>query len=120
MTFVDRIKELRKSLHYTQSEMAERLNVSQGTIASWENGLRIPEIQRILEIAEEFNVSIDYLFGREKTKEKQNQVQLTDQEMALLDAYRSLNEFGKGNLSGYITALTANADYVQDSGRSAM
>lgn len=48
----------------TQEQLAEKLNVSQNTIAKIESGLRRPSIDFLLEISEFFNVSTNYLvFG---------------------------------------------------------
>ena len=59
-----RIQQLRKERELTQEQLAEKLNVSQNTIAKIESGLRRPSIDFLLEISEFFNVSTNYLvFG---------------------------------------------------------
>lgn len=59
-----RIQQLRKERELTQEQLAEKLNVSQNTIAKIESGLRRPSIDFLLEISELFNVSTNYLvFG---------------------------------------------------------
>ena len=59
-----RIQQLRKERELTQEQLAEKLNVSQNTIAKIESGLRRPFIDFLLEISEFFNVSTNYLvFG---------------------------------------------------------
>lgn len=58
------LKNLRKNMDYTQKDLAKLLNVGQTTIANYENGTRVPDIIKIAEIADLFNVSLDYLFGR--------------------------------------------------------
>lgn len=58
------IQQLRKERELTQEQLAEKLNVSQNTIAKIESGLRRPSIDFLLEISEFFNVSTNYLvFG---------------------------------------------------------
>ena len=53
-----------KKREFTQEQLAEKLNVSQNTIAKIESGLRRPSIDFLLEISEFFNVSTNYLvFG---------------------------------------------------------
>lgn len=49
----------------TQVELAERLNVSQSTITSWENGTRRPDLDLLPVIAKIFGVSVDVLIGSE-------------------------------------------------------
>ena len=59
-----RIQQLRKERELTQEQLAEKLNVSQNTIAKIESGLRRPSIDFLLEISFFFNVSTNYLvFG---------------------------------------------------------
>ena len=59
-----RIQQFRKERGLTQEQLAEKLNVSQNTIAKIESGLRRPSIDFLLEISEFFNVSTNYLvFG---------------------------------------------------------
>ncbi len=60
----DRIKLLRKNHKETQQEMADKLNVSQRTIASWEAGDRMPSYDVLIKIADTYMVSTDYLLGR--------------------------------------------------------
>lgn len=60
-----RLKNLRKNMGYTQKDFAKLLNIGQTTIANYENGTRVPDISKIAEIADLFNVSIDYLYGRD-------------------------------------------------------
>ncbi len=50
----ERIRHIRQRLDVSQREFAELLNVSVGTVRSWEQGLRTPDgaSQRLLEIAE--------------------------------------------------------------------
>lgn len=55
-----RIQQLRKERELTQEQLAEKLNVSQNTIAKIESGLRRSSIDFLLEISEFFNVSTNY------------------------------------------------------------
>lgn len=68
-----RLAQLRESLGLTKAEIARRLHVGNTTYANWEYGLREPNADMIVTLAEFFNVSTDYLLGRDteawKTKE---------------------------------------------------
>ena len=59
----DNIKYYRKKLGLTQVELAEKLNVSQSTITSWENGNRRPDLDFLPVLAQIFGISIDDLLG---------------------------------------------------------
>lgn len=54
---------LRKRDKLTQEALAEKLNVSRSIIAMYENGRRDPSLENLEAIADEFNVSIDFLVG---------------------------------------------------------
>ncbi len=62
-TFGERFKELRLKNKLSQSEIGKILNVTQTTIAAYENGDRRPRQNRMLEAAEFFDVSPNYLLG---------------------------------------------------------
>ena len=61
---VMRLKELRKSKKMSQLKLAIELHTSQNTISRYETGEREPGIRELIEIADYFNVSIDYLLER--------------------------------------------------------
>ena len=71
-----RIQQFRQAMNLSQEELAEKLNVSQNTIAKIECGLRRPSIDFLIELSMFFNTSMNYLvFGmhpedleKEKTK----------------------------------------------------
>lgn len=57
------ISDLRKEYGWTQTELANKLNVSQQAVSKYEKGEREPDIDVLLRIANIFNVSSDYLLG---------------------------------------------------------
>ncbi|WP_462128330.1 helix-turn-helix domain-containing protein [Streptococcus parasanguinis] len=63
MEFSERLKNLRKQAHLTQTEVAEKLGISQQAYASWERGIKKPTQDNLVKIAQILNVSIDYLIG---------------------------------------------------------
>ena len=60
-----RLRDLRIKHGYTQETLAYILNTSRSRIAMYEQGKRQPDFEMQEAIADLFNVSIDYLFGRE-------------------------------------------------------
>lgn len=62
MTF--RLKELRKKRRISQVRLAIELDTFQNNISRYENLEREADYQTLLDIADFFNVSLDYLFGR--------------------------------------------------------
>lgn len=67
-TFGDRFKKLRLSRNLTQEQLAEELNerynysFTKATISQYENNKRMPEMSAIMNIADYFKTSLDYLF----------------------------------------------------------
>ena len=59
-----RLRELRNKSGLTQNEIASKLGVSGQTILNWENGIYEPKINQLIELADLFNVSTDYLVER--------------------------------------------------------
>lgn len=64
MMFRERLKELRTERGWTQKMLAEKLNVTDDCVFFWEKGRSEPSIQQILEMAELFEVTTDYLLGK--------------------------------------------------------
>lgn len=60
----NRIKLLRTHNNLTQVELSKALNISNTTLSQYETGQRIPSDDVKMQIAEYFNVSIDYMLGR--------------------------------------------------------
>ena len=56
-----RLKEIRKSKGISQLKLAIDLNTNQNTISRYETGEREPGIQELINLANYFGTSIDYL-----------------------------------------------------------
>ena len=63
-TLGERIKELRKEKGLTQEHLAQKLSFNRATLASWEVGRSLPDIDTLTKLAEFFGVSIDFLLDR--------------------------------------------------------
>jgi len=57
------IKELREKYHFTQAELAEKLNVSDKTISKWETAKGYPDISLLEPIAKIFGISVTELIS---------------------------------------------------------
>lgn len=62
--FGELLAELRLDRRLTQKELANILYVSDGTISNYENGVHLPDVEKLVSIADFFDVSTDYLLGR--------------------------------------------------------
>lgn len=60
----ENIKNLRSARGLNQVEFAKTLGVSKQCVSNWENDNVMPSIEMLCKIADFFNVSTDYLLGR--------------------------------------------------------
>ena len=63
MMIADRIKSLREQQNKTQTELAKQLGITRSSVNAWEMGISVPSTQYIVELANIFQVSTDYLLG---------------------------------------------------------
>lgn len=57
----NRIKELRELNNFTQSEIGRILGITRSSVNAWELGISIPSTKYVIELAQLFSVSTDYL-----------------------------------------------------------
>lgn len=69
MDFIpERLISLRQSLGINKAEAARRLNISAMGYGRYESGEREPSYQTVAFIAQTFNSSVDYLYGKTDDK----------------------------------------------------
>lgn len=59
----ERIKQLREQRSFTQADLAKRLGITRSSVNAWEMGISVPSTQYIVDLANIFQVSTDYLLG---------------------------------------------------------
>lgn len=69
MVLASRIADLRKQKGWSQEELAERMDVSRQSVSKWESGASTPDLSRVLQLAELFQVSTDFLLKEEGISE---------------------------------------------------
>jgi len=63
--FIKRFKELLKEKNVNCSQLCKVLAIPESTLSNWKNGNRTIQIDNLVLIADFFEVSTDYLLGRE-------------------------------------------------------
>ena len=63
-----RLKELRKARNETQADIAEVIGITRAAYANIENGRREPDFETLILLSDHFEVSVDYILGRENEK----------------------------------------------------
>ena len=62
---MENLVKLRKTIHKTQKELALDIGINEKAYWAYENGRNEPNIDTLIKIANYFNVSLDYLCGRQ-------------------------------------------------------
>lgn len=90
-TLGNNIKHLRMKQKFSQIELAEKLEVSQTSIAHYEKGTRQPTIETLIQMSHLFNESVDKLIGN-TTK------------------YMKVNLKNQSEITGYLVETLINKD----------
>ena len=64
IVFADRLTKLRLKRNLRQTDLARYLHISTSAISNYEQSIRYPDIELLVQIADFFGVSTDYLLGR--------------------------------------------------------
>ncbi len=88
------IKNLRTTKNLSQDDLAEKLYISRQAVSKWENGEATPDIDKLVQLAEIFGVSLDYLvLGKEPEKE------IVVEQRGKMNVWEYLNEESKRPLT---------------------
>ena len=85
------IEDIRVRRNLTQGEVAAALGVSSVVYCRYETGARQPSIDTLIQMANIFDVTVDYLLGRQEIDDST----LSDYERQLLMASRMADERAK-------------------------
>ena len=91
--FKDNLVQLRKMKSMTQEDIAEKVGVSRQSVAKWESGESIPDLEKSRLLAKEMNVSLDELVNHETSDDMGFGVQsaLTERTAPVLASIRYSN-----------------------------
>ncbi|MEY8444185.1 S24 family peptidase [Lactococcus ileimucosae] len=67
MNLGQNLKKLRKKHHFTQKELAEMLDITQGTYALWEKKTGNPALEMIVKLGDIYNIPIDLILNERKS-----------------------------------------------------
>ena len=117
--FSENIKELRTNTGLNQTVVANSLGLQYFTLGKWEQGRAEPSIEDLTKLADFFNVSIDYLVGREDdfgniTVSGQSTDQLTKDERELLSCFNELGPFERDAILIQIKALSGHKNKTKE------
>lgn len=99
-----KLKELRKHKKLSQEQVANMLNVTQRTYGGYELETSEPTINTLCKLADYYDVSLDYLVGRERNNEIGF---LNEQQKNAVQLIRQLNEINLLKAIAYLSGLYA-------------
>ena len=67
MTFGEKLFHLRKEKGLSQEALAEQVGTTRQAISKWENDQGFPETEKLLQLSNIFEISIDYLLKDEQS-----------------------------------------------------
>lgn len=78
MKFNELLKTARNQAKMTQTQLADKVNVTQGTIANWERGVREPDLDTIKRIAHALNVHPEYFIKNDSFPQNETVIMKTE------------------------------------------
>ncbi len=102
MTLGEKIYELRTQHNLSQGDLANELNVSRQSISKWENGNSTPDLEKIVKLAEIFNISLDELI---KNEEKETTFATTPEGTPIIQTNNREKKIGKGLLIAGVISI---------------
>ncbi|MBQ8615177.1 MAG: helix-turn-helix transcriptional regulator [Clostridia bacterium] len=98
-----RLKELRKKLNLTQTEVSTKIGIAQTTYSHYEIGNSQPDIATLVKLADFYKVPIDALV--ERKFHNIDFSKFTDTHYELTEKISNLNEFQCEKLLSYIDGM---------------
>ena len=95
---IKNLKQLRKEKGISQKSLGEVIGVSQQSINKYENYNIEPDISTLIQLADYFNTSVDYLIGNSEIRQMAEvamNFNLTQDETEMVTEYRKLSDSEK-------------------------
>ena len=112
-TSIERLIETRKKKGFSQKYVALSVGVAPSIVSRWESGLKSPSRESYAKLADLYGVTVDYLLGRSDEEMPVTSEGLSNDELKLLQDYRSLNPEGQEKVIGYIDDLLSSTKYIK-------
>ena len=93
------LKQTRKLKKITQKELSEQTGIPYANYNKYETTSTTPDIETLIKLADYYNVSLDYLVGRQHT----NEIGYLDKQQTIaVQAYLKLNPANQRNVEIFI------------------
>jgi transcriptional regulator with XRE-family HTH domain len=94
----ERLKYIRKLQKMNQTDLSEKLGISQGTLSEIESGKILPSLEVIMKLADTYKLDLNWLIANSSDKS----TILQDDEFEVITAYRQLQEIAKQEVLDYL------------------
>lgn len=108
---MNNLESLRKKYGLSQKDIANKLNISQGSYSNYENEKREPDIKTLIKLSEIYNTSIDNLVKNNLDITNKNQHPFFQEE--LIELIKELNQIECAKVEAYIYGLKAGKEEYQ-------
>ncbi len=112
MDIFDRIELLLKRNHMSQADLSRATGISTGLISQWKKRSQNPSNQKLAILAKYFDVSVDYLLGKEKEPATdsdrfrlEDEIDLTDVDIAFLGGFKELTEENQATIRDMVRIM---------------
>ena len=92
-TMGERIKQLRKEMGLTQTELGEKLDVTKGTVYTWETNSRKPSFEKLMKLCNLFDKDAGYVMGTQDEPGRFRMTEEEEEECALSTVEEELTEY---------------------------
>ena len=98
MLIGNRLKQLRKQMGLSQTELGNLIGIGKSSISCYEKEIRNPNIEVLLDLVQLFGVSADYLLGTDNLikstdkKGKERFIPITEEELVFLEELKKNKE----------------------------
>lgn len=93
----ERIKNRRKEMNITQTQIREETGISSGNMSGIESGKSLPSASALIELSRVLDCSIDWILKGDSTN-KESRIISNKRECKLIDGFRSLSEENRKEL----------------------
>ena len=110
MNIGNQISKIRKEQQLTQEQFGSLFHVTRQTVSNWENEKSYPDLQTLIDISNQFEVSLDILI-----KKDSKMVKTIDKERVLgkIKKEKSIIEFFTGAGTGIIVSCLLSPDSIR-------
>ena len=107
-TFANVLRKIRTEKGFSQQALADKMFVTQSTVARWESGSRLPDAMMTNRLATILGVDVSLLFTAAESDESPNVILVDDMKLILVDGLPVLEEvMPNANVIGFTDAEEA-------------